>query len=270
MSLYLQYLIDTSNHFSVVESAFYGIKWAHQTAGLKNPCESDIVRSILDASKRIRTRPIKKKTPVGPDIIKRLFNMYNKPSRTLKDLRLLSMCALAYTGFLRYNELCDIKAKNISFTEKYLDIFIEKSKTDCYRKGKNVYISKLSSSFCPVKILQSYLTETGIDMDSDMYIFRSLSFLKKSNSFVLRSKNKKLSYTRARELIREALSNIGCAEKEFGLHSFRSGGATMAAKYGISDRLFKMHGRWKSDQAKDGYVSEDLNNRLSVSKNLGI
>ena len=44
----------------------------------------------------------------------------------------------------------------------------------------------------------------------------------------------------------------------------------MGAKYGISDRLFKMHGRWKSDQAEDGYVSEDLNNRLLVSQNLGL
>jgi hypothetical protein len=40
--------------------------------------------------------------------------------------------------------------------------------------------------------------------------------------------------------------------RNFGLHSFRSGGVTAACKFGISDRLFKIHGRWKSENAKDG------------------
>ncbi|CAG2191767.1 unnamed protein product [Mytilus edulis] len=177
VSLYLQHLIDNSSHYSVVEAAFYGIKWAHHIAGVKNPCDSDFVRSILDASKRMLSRPIQKKTPVDPDIMKKLFNFYNKKSRSLKDLRLLCMCDLAYTGFFRYNELCNIKAKHISFTVEYADIFIEKSKTDCYRKGKNVYIAKLDSPLCPVKILKSYLAEAKIEMNSDMYIFRSLTFL---------------------------------------------------------------------------------------------
>ena len=39
---------------------------------------------------------------------------------------------------------------------------------------------------------------------------------------------------------------------------------------GIDDRLFKKYGRWKSDKAKDGYVKENIDVRLSVSKNLGI
>lgn len=43
----------------------------------------------------------------------------------------------------------------------------------------------------------------------------------------------------------------------YGLHSFRSGGATAAALSGVPDRVFKKHGRWKSDMAKDRYVRED-------------
>ena len=50
--------------------------------------------------------------------------------------------------------------------------------------------------------------------------------------------------------------------------SLRAGGASLAANKGIPDRLFKRHGRWKSDRAKDGYVEDDLKMLLSVSKNL--
>jgi hypothetical protein len=48
----------------------------------------------------------------------------------------------------------------------------------------------------------------------------------------------------------------------------RSGGATAAAAAGIDDRLFKKHGRWKSDKAKDGYVKENINiNYLQIKLN---
>ena len=38
----------------------------------------------------------------------------------------------------------------------------------------------------------------------------------------------------------------------------------------FSDRLFKLHGRWKADQAKDGYIKDKLHSLLSVSKSLHI
>ena len=54
-------------------------------------------------------------------------------------------------------------------------------------------------------------------------------------------------------------------------YSLRSGGATAAANAGVPDRLFKRHGRWASEPAKDGYVQDFLSfYRLSVSKALGI
>ena len=268
VSLYLQHLVESVNHFSSVEAAFYSINWAHNTAGVCNPCNSELVKNVVEASKRILTRPIVKKLPVDSLIMTDLFKKYIDSS-SLKDIRLLAMCALMYTGFLRYDELCNIKAKHITFYDTHVDIFIHKSKTDCYRNGKSVVISKLDSLFCPVDVLKRYLNMAKVQLNSNMYIFRSVTFLKKSNSFILRRNNDKLSYTRARELIKKSLSELGLDVKNFGLHSFRSGGASAAAKH-VSDRLFKAHGRWRSESAKDGYVQEDLDKRLSVSKNLGL
>ena len=45
----------------------------------------------------------------------------------------------------------------------------------------------------------------------------------------------------------------------------RSGGATAAANAKVPDRLFKRHGRWCSESAKDGYVKDS---RLQVSQSL--
>ena len=69
---------------------------------------------------------------------------------------------------------------------------------------------------------------------------------------MMRNSNIKLSYTRATEIIREALSSIGM--NNYGLHGLRSGGESGAYKCGVPDRLFKVHGRWQSGNAKDEYV----------------
>ena len=55
---------------------------------------------------------------------------------------------------------------------------------------------------------------------------------------------------------------------KFGLHSLRAGGTTVAANTGVADHLFKCHGWWQSELAKDGYVADSHVTRLSISKTL--
>ena len=60
--------------------------------------------------------------------------------------------------------------------------------------------------------------------------------------------------------------------KFYGLHSLRSGGATSAVNYNpnLSERELKLHGRWKSDTAKDVHIFEDLSERLQVTSEVGL
>ena len=175
---------------------------------------------------------------------------------------------LGYSGFLRFSELANIKASNIIFHDTHVEITIESSKTDVYRQGNTVLIARTNSDLCPVRMLESYLKLSNIPFNSSEFIFRSVSFLKSKNVYVLCKNNKPLSYTRTRELLLDALSKAGFEKQKFGLHSLRSGGATQAAHNRIPERLLKAHGRWKSDLSKDSYIKENLNNRLSVTKNL--
>ena len=66
------------------------------------------------------------------------------------------------------------------------------------------------------------------------------------------------------------LSAIGVDHHQFGLHSLRAGGASAAANAGVPDRLFKRHGRWRSENAKDGYVKDTMEERLEVSRKIGL
>ncbi len=62
-------------------------------------------------------------------------------------------------------------------------------------------------------------------------------------------------------------------EFNLGLHSLRagsSGGASACANNNVKDRLFNRHGRWVTDSAKDGYVKDNIEELVSVSRSLGI
>ena len=65
------------------------------------------------------------------------------------------------------------------------------------------------------------------------------------------------------------MCGVGLPPEKYGVHSLRAGGATAAANAGVPDRAFKRQGRWKSENAKDGYVKDTLAYRLSVTKSLG-
>ena len=76
--------------------------------------------------------------------------------------------------------------------------------------------------------------------------------------------------TRAYELFHEYLQLSGIDSTKYGLHSFRSGGASEAASHGVSDRLISKHGRWSSDSARNGYIKDTKRRRLDVSLSRGL
>ena len=43
-----------------------------------------------------------------------------------------------------------------------------------------------------------------------------------------------------------------------------------AANAKVPNRMFKRHGCWKSENAKDGYAEDGVKSRLEVSKSLGL
>ena len=57
-----------------------------------------------------------------------------------------------------------------------------------------------------------------------------------------------ISYTADRKHFFHLLKNISLVTKKFSSRSLRSGGAAATVKSGVSDRLFKIHRRRKSEK----------------------
>ena len=65
-----------------------------------------------------------------------------------------------------------------------------------------------------------------------------------------------VTYNCASELFKKELVKEGLDAKDYGLHSLRSGGATIAAALGIPDRLLQRQGGWRTAKAKNNYIDE--------------
>lgn len=206
----------------------------------------------------MKTCEIYKKEPVTPAMILHICNFgFAGPSANLSDLRLAAICVTAYTDIFCYNELGSLRCCDVSFCDSFVRVYVYKSKINVYRDGAYVLLAKTGSVSCPFYLLCRYISAANLDLSSSLPFFRSLYFHKTTSTYSLRRTT--MSYSRRREIVFVYL---------FGLHSLRAGGAFAAANAGVSDRLFKRHGRWKTEQAKDGYIKDKLDSLLSVFKRL--
>ena len=270
ISRFLIHLYQSGAPYSRMETVFYALKWNYDCNSkvIVNPCERKFLKILLQGLKRILAKPVVKKDPITPEILNTIIIKYGSSSNLL-DIRLCAMTLVAYAGFLRHDELIHIRRCDLDMYISHVSIFIQKSKTDIFRQGAWVLIGATNSPTCPVAALKKYLFVAGLNSDSDEnFIFRPTNFCKSDNSHKLR--DGKLSYSRCLEILKGALASVGLNPKKFGLHSLRSGGASAAANIGVPDRLFKKHGRWRSETAKDGYIQDSMKDRLSVSLNLGL
>lgn len=265
VALYVTNLLEKQCSHSVISSAVYSIKWVHGINGYSDPTKNCFVQNLIETSKRIARKPKMRKDCVSSDMVKELCELY-KHSNDLLLVRDLAMIVIAFSGFLRFDELSSLRICDVSFHDSFLKLFIRKSKTDQYRMGNEVVISKGETHACPFLLLQKYLRLSNHSSSTD-FLFKPV--FRSKNSCKLVYKSKPLSYTRARECIVARLKEVS-PTSNFGLHSLRSGGATAAANNNVNERCLKRHGRWRSDVSKDMYISDSLTHRLQVTKLLSL
>ena len=106
-----------------------------------------------------------------------------------------------------------------------------------------------------------------IQKNSKLFLFRQIT--KTKSGEYLRDYGA-ISYTTLREQFKTKVKHLGYQAYKFGIHSLRAGGASTVANADVPDRLFKRHGRWQSENAKDGYIEDSLEKCLLVTQRLGL
>lgn len=119
---------------------------------------------------------------------------------SLSDSRMLTMALLSFAGFLRFNEVANLKCNEVQVHPEYVELQISKSKTDQYRDGASVVIARSGNSrvICPVARLEEYIRLAKIDLQSDERLFRAIMKTKAGEKL---RRTGTISYTRIREIV---------------------------------------------------------------------
>ena len=69
---------------------------------------------------------------------------------------------IAFAGILRSSESLQIRFCDVKFEPTYIKTFLEHSKTDQYRDGAWIIISRTGTSLCPVQNSELYVAFSRI------------------------------------------------------------------------------------------------------------
>ena len=120
------------------------LKWCHSFVpdDGPNPLDNACSKNLIECAKRTRSNPVYKKKPVDPTIIRSIIDRHVSEEASVKGLRIAAICSLGFAGFLSFNKLSNIQPKLLTFCNGFVKIFLPGSKTDVYREGNYVYITK--------------------------------------------------------------------------------------------------------------------------------
>ena len=156
VALFIVHLLETKKSYSVITSFVYSIKWMHNLYNFKDPTDDVNVKDLLLCSKRTNVKSRGKKDIISPAQINSLF-VKHEDSDDPSVVRDLAMIVIAYAGFLRYDELSSILCTDVTFKSDHVTIIITKSKTDQFRDGNEIVISRSDLVTCPCKALLRYI-----------------------------------------------------------------------------------------------------------------
>jgi integrase len=272
--IYLGELSKSAKSYAVVKMASAAISTMHEMSGFASPTKHALCKDVRAAAKRALGLLIKnRKEPLDLDVCLAIVTMLAYQGAPVWSLMLASYIMLCFAAFLRYDDAVNIQVEHVKFYELHAEVFLAKRKNDQFRSGNVVCVARGKSDACPVKLLHRYVAQARLAKGSPL--FQGFDGHKaRFEPLKCCLSGKRITYGQARD---QVLKYVGKAlampaehvRARFGLHSLRSGGASLVAAHGVDERKFQAHGGWQSRSAMLVYLQESLDNKLGVTAAMG-
>ena len=264
---YITEKVEYSNAKGTATNALTSLRWLYSfLPGINsnnNPLNDDFLSRITQSVNRNRCQAKTRKKPFSKEIIAKFVNKIDNKSSTIYDIRNSLIPALAFSLLLRHDEVSHINCSHITELEKGLKFSIPSSKTDTYREGKYVFLTKENKSI--YNLFFCYLNRAGLALGQNHFLFCPISI----SSGKINLKNEKLTYGTYRDIIRQSVSEIGLDPMVYGTHSCRSGGASALAPF-VSQYDLMLSCRWADPRSIGSYVETPQERRFEISQFLNI
>ena len=258
LSSQVSYAVDNNLTFASIKNASAAIHTAHAMASLPDVTNHSSDRAERSCAKRLllTSGMLNRKAPLCLSLcMSTVSSLLSPPASSVFTLQTATFIMVCFAGFLRYNCATHIFADEVRFYPSHMELFLETRKNSQFRSGEVVCISRGSSLACPVSLLQQLLQATG---SSQLHVPVFRSFVCSLGQPVSLHPTKAWSYAQARHFALKALSSeagvpLSCFAKKYGLHSLRSGGASLVASKNVPDHIFQAHEAWRSSSAMHAF-----------------
>lgn len=244
---FIAYLSDNGRAGVTITSYISAVAYFHKIQGHADPTASFLVRKLL-AGARVLSKTADVRLPITTSILNKLCGALSTVvTDSYKFKMIKAMFLLAFHGLLRIGEFT-VKNNEQNHTLQMADIHFghkQISKVCSYviitfrsfkhSKGHPVMLKiQASSGHCPVSSLQTYVCVRP-SVHGPLFVFADKSAV---------------SASYFSDVLRRCVQAAGLPINSYKPHSFRIGGATMAAQKGYTAVQIAEMGRWKSSAFK--------------------
>jgi integrase len=220
------------------------IKHWHQYQGFPDPTAHHLVTKTMIGITRVHGKPKDKAPALTPDdLLKMVIALSREIS--LRNSRDNAILQIGFFGALRRSEIINIHYEHLTWKNEGIEILLTKSKTDQNHEGQYCAIPYGNDVLCPIKALETWLTESNIKSGA---IFRSITKNNQLSNTPLTALSINHIISRAAHLAH--LTN----ENDISPHSLRRGLATSAAQANASIQTIMRAGRWKQVNTVMEYI----------------
>jgi site-specific recombinase XerD len=220
------------------------IRQFHKYLGFPDPTENPLVSKTLRGIQNTHGQP---KAQAAPLLLKDIEALVRhlKTLDTLTAKRDIALITLGFFGAFRGRELIGLQVEYIKAEPEGLWITLPRSKTDPTGEGQSCAIPKLDSDFCPVRALEAWQAESGIQSG---HLFRGINRWQQLSS-------KPMTIDGLNHLLRRWAKAIDLTNAErISSHSMRRGMATSASSAGASIKSIMRQGRWRHEGTVLQYI----------------
>ncbi len=236
LSICLINKVENGGSWSTVNQCINGVKFFHRLF-LKNFDNHCVDEQILQFLMKHSRKPENKRRPLLKDEFERIICVHWKQNLDIVILRNLCVMIFAWIGFLRYDDVSQLKWNNVTVVNNLITLKLYDAKNDKKKSGQTVKF-QLNSNL--MRIVNDYLLKAGFYdklYGDSVYLFFEID---KGSCWY----KKRLSYAHMYGLLLDLCNKAGVDTNKIGTHSLRIGGCTEASRNGIPDYVLDYYGRW--------------------------
>jgi site-specific recombinase XerD len=232
------------------------IAYAHELTGEPSPLKTgDLYRQIRGLRRQVE-KPRQAREAIVREDATLMLERWSAPS-SLGEIRDRAIFTLTWCSALRRSNIAALQCDDVKLLtdpidgQRYLEIFVVKSKTDQEGRGRRVIVTQLPGGhpLCAVRALEAWLRAARIESGP---LFRAFALDPNPKTRALTSNAiDGRDVTRA---VKRIAASAGIDPTKFAAHSLRRGFVTSADAAGVRRSLIREQGGWKDDRMISVYT----------------